>query len=88
MRAFRKLSSVDPTMVELREWSRIDEELKAEHVRLRGSIPGTSTTSAAPGAPICQRWCKSKPFDFLGGFALSASCFGRPVPHGSEADCY
>jgi hypothetical protein len=28
MRAFRKLSSADPVTVELREWSRIDEELK------------------------------------------------------------
>src|SRR6516165_507706 len=38
MRAFRKLSSVDPTIVELREWSRIDEELKAEHVRLSNRL--------------------------------------------------
>jgi hypothetical protein len=38
MRAFRKLSSVDPTIVELREWSRIDEELKAEHVRLTNRL--------------------------------------------------
>jgi transposase len=38
MHAFRKLSSVDPTIVELREWSRIDEELKAEHVRLSNRL--------------------------------------------------
>ncbi len=38
MLAFRKLSSVDPTIVELREWSRIDEELKAEHVRLSNRL--------------------------------------------------
>jgi len=34
MRAFRKLSIADPVIVELREWSRIDEELKVEHGRL------------------------------------------------------
>src|SRR5262245_22606160 len=34
MRAFRKLSVADPIIVELREWSRIDEELKVERVRL------------------------------------------------------
>ena len=34
MRAFRKLSVADPLIVELREWSRIDEELKVEHGRL------------------------------------------------------
>jgi transposase len=34
MRAFRKLSVADPLIVELREWSRIDEELKVEHCRL------------------------------------------------------
>jgi hypothetical protein len=34
MRAFRQLSSADPVIVELREWSRIDEELKVEHGRL------------------------------------------------------
>jgi len=38
MRAFRKLSIVDPIIVELREWSRIDEELKAEHVRLTNRL--------------------------------------------------
>jgi Transposase len=34
MRAFRKLSISDPLIVELREWSRIDEELKVEQGRL------------------------------------------------------
>src|SRR5215831_12483876 len=38
MRAFRKLSIAEPTIVELREWSRIDEELKAEHVRLTNRL--------------------------------------------------
>jgi transposase len=38
MRAFRKLSIVVPLIVELREWSRIDEELKAEHVRLSNRL--------------------------------------------------
>jgi transposase len=34
MRAFRKLSIAEPIVVELREWSRADEELKVEHGRL------------------------------------------------------
>ena len=34
MRAFRKLSIAEPIVIELREWSRIDEELKVEHGRL------------------------------------------------------
>jgi Transposase IS116/IS110/IS902 family len=34
MRAFRKLSIAEPVVVELREWSRIDEELKVERGRL------------------------------------------------------
>ena len=38
MRAFRKLSVADPLIVELREWSRIDEELKVEHVRLTNRL--------------------------------------------------
>ena len=38
MRAFRKLSIADPVIVELREWSRIDEELKVEHVRLTNRL--------------------------------------------------
>ena len=38
MRAFRKLSIADPIVVELREWSRIDEELKVEHVRLTNRL--------------------------------------------------
>jgi hypothetical protein len=33
MRAFRKLSIAEPVLIELREWSRIDEELKVEHSR-------------------------------------------------------
>ena len=37
-RAFRKLSIAEPTIVELREWSRIDEELKVEHVRLTNRL--------------------------------------------------
>src|SRR5215470_17940540 len=36
--AFRKLSIAEPTIVELREWSRIDEELKVEHVRLTNRL--------------------------------------------------
>jgi transposase len=38
MRAFRKLSIADPDIVELREWSRIDEELKVERVRLTNRL--------------------------------------------------
>jgi transposase len=38
MRAFRKLSIADPIVVELRGWSRIDEELKVEHVRLTNRL--------------------------------------------------
>src|SRR6516225_4082915 len=38
MRAFRKLSIADPVIVELREWSPIDEELKVEHVRLTNRL--------------------------------------------------
>jgi len=38
MRAFRKLSVADPVVVELREWSRIDEELKVERVRLTNRL--------------------------------------------------
>jgi hypothetical protein len=38
MRAFRKLAGVDPLIVELRECSRIDEELKAERVRLTNRL--------------------------------------------------
>src|SRR6516165_11583393 len=34
MRAFRKLSIAEPIVIELREWSRIDEELNVEHGRL------------------------------------------------------
>ena len=34
MRLFRKLSIAEPLIVELREWSRIDEELKVERLRL------------------------------------------------------
>jgi transposase len=38
MRAFRKISIADPLIVELREWSRIDEELKVEHGRLTNRL--------------------------------------------------
>jgi transposase len=38
MRAFRKVSVADPIIVELREWSRIDEELKVEHGRLTNRL--------------------------------------------------
>jgi hypothetical protein len=38
MRAFRKLSMADPLIVELREWSGIDEELKVEHGRLTNRL--------------------------------------------------
>jgi transposase len=38
MRAFRKLSIADPVIVELREWSRIEEELKVEHGRLTNRL--------------------------------------------------
>jgi len=37
-RAFRKLSIAEPVIVELREWSRIDEELKVEHGRLTNRL--------------------------------------------------
>jgi len=38
MRLFRKLSVAEPLIVELREWSRIDEELKVERVRLANRL--------------------------------------------------
>ena len=38
MRVFRKLSIAEPIIVELREWWRIDEELKVEHVRLANRL--------------------------------------------------
>ena len=38
MPLFRKLSVVEPLIVELREWSRIDEELKVERVRLANRL--------------------------------------------------
>jgi transposase len=38
MRAFRKLFVADPVIVELREWSRIDEELKVERGRLTNRL--------------------------------------------------
>jgi transposase len=38
MRAFRRLSVADPHIVELREWSRIDEELKVERGRLTNRL--------------------------------------------------
>ena len=37
-RAFRKLTIADPLIVELREWSRIDEELKVERGRLTNRL--------------------------------------------------
>jgi transposase len=38
MHLFRKLIVTDPLIVELREWSRIDEELKVERVRLANRL--------------------------------------------------
>jgi transposase len=38
MPCFRKLSVVEPLIVELREWSRIDEELKVERIRLTNRL--------------------------------------------------
>jgi hypothetical protein len=38
MRAFRKLSIAEPVIVELREWSRIDAELKVERGRLTNRL--------------------------------------------------
>src|SRR5579864_7928340 len=38
MHLFRKLTVTDPLIVELREWSRIDEELKVERVRLANRL--------------------------------------------------
>src|SRR5499427_8769117 len=38
MPLYRKLSVVEPLIVELREWSRIDEELKVERVRLANRL--------------------------------------------------
>ena len=38
MRVFRKLTVAEPLIVELREWSRIDEELKVERVRLTNRL--------------------------------------------------
>ena len=38
MQLFRKLTVADPLIVELREWSRIDEELKVERVRLANRL--------------------------------------------------
>jgi len=38
MRLFRKLTIAEPLIVELREWSRIDEELKVQRVRLTNRL--------------------------------------------------
>jgi len=38
MQLFRKLIIVDPLIIELREWSRIDEQLKVERVRLANRL--------------------------------------------------
>jgi transposase len=38
MPLFRKLSVADPLIIELREWSRIDEELKVERLRLANRL--------------------------------------------------
>src|SRR6202049_191167 len=38
MRLFRKLTVAEPLIVEIREWSRIDEELKVERVRLANRL--------------------------------------------------
>lgn len=38
MPRFRKLSVAEPLIVELREWSRIDEELKVERIRLANRL--------------------------------------------------
>ena len=38
MRLFRRLTIADPMIIELREWSRIDEELKVERVRLANRL--------------------------------------------------
>jgi hypothetical protein len=38
MSLFRKLSIAEPLIVELREWSRIDEELKVERLRLANRL--------------------------------------------------
>src|SRR5262249_37420564 len=38
MPLFRKLGVADPLIVELREWSRIDEELKVERLRLANRL--------------------------------------------------
>src|SRR6516165_7653628 len=38
MHLFRKLTIAEPLIVELREWSRIDEELKVERVRLANRL--------------------------------------------------
>lgn len=37
-RLFRKLNIVEPLIIELREWSRIDEELKVQRVRLANRL--------------------------------------------------
>ena len=41
-RCFRPLAPIDPTVVELREWSRIADDLRAERNRLGNRAPGTS----------------------------------------------
>src|SRR5262249_50498333 len=38
MLRFRKLSVAEPLIVELREWSRIDEEIKVERIRLTNRL--------------------------------------------------
>ena len=38
MQLFRKLTITEPLIVEVREWSRIDEELKVERVRLTNRL--------------------------------------------------
>ena len=64
MRAFRKLSIAESIVIELREWSRIDEELKVEHGRLANRFRDQlwryypqmlSLTSVRTGFSICSR---------------------------------
>ena len=50
MPLYRKLSVAEPLIVELREWSRIDEELKVERVRF------TNVSEISSGATIPRCW--------------------------------
>ena len=68
----RRLESTDPTIVELREWSHLSEDLTRERTRLgtecgsssgattRSSSPRSVTTSQRPGHSTCAGACRRR----------------------------